>query len=400
MSDADARAIKNPEGNANLLSAQLIALVGLMVLAHIAFTGGRVTLTLYAIKLHAPTLVVGLLVSLLSVVPMFLSVHMGRWSDRVGVFKPSLTALVIIVTGILLPALQASVAILCIASIMLGSGFMLIHIAINNAVGHASTVVQRPQAFAILSLGFSTSSVLGPVISGFTIDHVGHAATFVTLAVFPALALVVLLLTRRNGQPPVSHASPSVDAHVMDLLRDPPMRAVFVLSGLFSMGWDMFFFMTPVQGSRIGLSASAIGMLMGTFGAATFVVRLAMPWLSRRVSEWQTLTFALCATAFVYLLFPLFTALPVLLLLAFFLGLSLGTAQPMVLSLIHRVAPAGRTGEAVGVRGTLINVSQVFMPILFGGLGTAAGLVPAFWLLAAILSAGGVYSSKRKALTT
>lgn len=382
----------------NILTARLIALVGMMVLAHIAFTGGRVTLTLYAIKLHAPTLVVGLLVSLLSIVPMFLSVHMGRWTDRAGVFKPSLMSLIIMVAGILLPALQASVTLLCIASVMLGSGFMLIHVAINNAVGHACTATHRPQAFGILALGFSTSSILGPVISGFTIDHVGHAATFVTLSVFPALALAVLLLTRRNSQPNAPHILPPVGARVMDLLRDPPMRAVFVLSGLFSMGWDMFFFMTPVQGSRIGLSASAIGVIMGTFGAATFIVRLAMPWLSRRVSEWQTLTFALCATAFVYLLFPLCTALPVLLVLAFFLGLSLGMAQPMVLSLIHRAAPPGRTGEAVGVRGTLINASQVFMPILFGGLGTAAGLVPAFWVLAAILSVGGVYSSRRKAL--
>ncbi len=385
-------------GATRILTTRLIALVALMVLAHTAFTGGRVTLSLFAIKLHAPTMVVGLMVSLLSVVPMFLSVHMGRWSDRVGVFKPSLIALVVIVTGILLPALHASVPMLCIASIMLGTGFMLIHTAINNAVGHASAVAHRPQAFAILALGFSTSSILGPVISGLTIDHLGYAATFVILAVFPALAFCVLLLTRRNHQVPASQTQSPADVHVMDLLRDPPMRAVFVLSGLFSMGWDMFFFMTPVQGSRIGLSASAIGLILGTFGTATFMVRLAMPWLARRVSEWKTLTFALCATAFVYLLFPLFTALPVLLMLAFLLGLSLGTAQPMVLSLIHRVAPAGRTGEAVGVRGTLINASQVFMPILFGGLGTAAGLVPAFWVLAAILSAGGVYSSKRKVL--
>ena len=109
-------------------------------------------------------------------------------------------ALMVIVTGILLPALQATVAILCIASVMLGTGFMLIHVAINNAVGHASAVAHRPQAFAILALGFSTSSILGPVISGLTIDHLGYAATFVILAVFPALAFCVLLLTRRNHQ--------------------------------------------------------------------------------------------------------------------------------------------------------------------------------------------------------
>ena len=154
----------------------------------------------------------------------------------------------------------------------------------------------------------------------------------------------------------------------------------------------------PVQGARIGLSAANIGAIMGTFGVATFVVRLGMPWLSRRLSEWQTLTLALGVTAFVYLVFPLLTALPVLLALAFVLGLGLGSAQPMVMSLIHRVAPAGRTGEAVGVRTGLLNTSQVFMPLLFGAFSTAAGTVPAFWILAMILAAGGVFAGKSKGL--
>lgn len=381
-----------------VITPRLIALVAMMVLAHMAFTGGRVSLMLYAIKLQASTATVGLLVSLLSVVPMVLSVHMGRWTDRVGVFKPALIALTFIVAGTLLPALQPSIALLGIASVFLGSGFMLMHVTINNAVGHASTAENRPRAFTVLALGFSTSSILGPVIAGFTIDHAGYAATFVTLAVFPVLSLAALRYTSRGAAPHAPLALPPEGAHVMDLLRDGPMRAVFVVSCLLSMGWDMFIFMVPVQGARIGLSAANIGVIMGTFGVATFVVRLGMPWLSRRLSEWQTLTFALGVTAFVYLVFPLLTALPVLLALAFVLGLGLGSAQPMVMSLIHRVAPAGRTGEAVGVRTGLLNTSQVFMPLLFGAFSTAAGTVPAFWILAMILAAGGVFAGKSKGL--
>jgi predicted MFS family arabinose efflux permease len=290
------------------------------------------------------------------------------------------------------------VILLCLASVVLGSGFMLMHVGINNAVGHVSTVANRTQSFTLLALGFSTSSVLGPVIAGFTIDHAGHVITFALLAAFPLIALAMLLLKWRGQSPHIPHALPPGDAHVMDLLRDAPMRAVFIVSGLLSISWDMFTFMVPVQGSRIGLTASSIGIIMGTFGVATFIVRLGMPWLSKRLSEWQTLAFALGVTAFVYLLFPLFTDLTVLLAFAFVLGLGLGSAQPMVMSLIHRVAPAGRTGEAVGVRTSLLNTSQVFLPLLFGGLSTAAGMVPAFWIVAAILSAGGVYAGKRKGL--
>nr|MDP2190586.1 MFS transporter [Rhodoferax sp.] len=384
------------QASQRLALTRLMALIAMMVLSHISFTGARVALSLYAIHLGASTFTVGLLIGLLSVLPMLLSVHMGRWSDRVGIVRPASIALSVVALGTLLPALYASITSLCIASVLLGSGFMLMHVSISNAVGHASTPATRTRAFTLLALGFSTSTVLGPVIAGFSIDYAGHGATFVVLAAFSVLALGVLAWVRKTAPARAAHSARPHDAHVLDLVRDAPMRAVFIVSGLLSMGWDMFTFMVPVQGARIGLSASTIGLIMGTFGVATFVVRLAMPGINRHLSEWQTLTAALAITAFVYLLFPLFTAVPVLLALAFLLGLGLGSTQPMVMSLLHKVAPAGRTGEAVGVRATLMNASQTFLPLLFGGLGSAAGMVPAFWTLAIILTAGGAFASKRK----
>lgn len=371
-------------------------LVVLMVLAHLAFGGARVSLSLFAIRLGGSTFTAGLMMSLLAVVPMVFAVHAGRWTDRVGINRPVALSLTTMLCGTLLPWAWPGLPSLYAASVLIGSGFMLTHVAINNGVGHITSPETRTGAFTLLALGFSTSSVLGPVIAGFAIDHIGHARTFALLGLFPIGALVALHRVWRRAPAHAQHAVPPANARVMDLLRDKPLRAVFIVSGLLSMGWDLFTFMVPVQGVRIGLSASTIGVIMGTFGVATFVVRAAMPWISQRLSEWQTLTAALAITAFVYFLFPLFTAVPVLLALAFLLGLGLGSAQPMVMSLIHRAAPAGRTGEAVGVRTTLMNASHTALPLLFGGLGSALGMVPAFWALAVILSAGGVFAGRRR----
>jgi hypothetical protein len=38
----------------------------------------------------------------------------------------------------------------------------------------------------------------------------------------------------------------------------------------------------PIYGERIGLSASEIGLVLSSFAAATFVVRLAMGTIARR----------------------------------------------------------------------------------------------------------------------
>ena len=373
---------------------RILALIAMMIMVHTAFTGGRVAMSLYAIQQHANTLTVGFIVACLSIVPMLISVHLGRWTDRVGITAPALISMVGVAIGVALPAVYESIAMLYVSSLILGSSFMVMHIGANNAVGHASSPQTRTQAFSWLAIGFSISSILGPVVAGFAIDHVGHARSFVVLAMFPLLALAVFLLRRPNADPPEINTERPAGAHVMDLLRDPKMRAVFIASGMLSMSWDMFTFMVPVQGARIGLSASLIGILMGSFGVATFVVRLSLSWVSKRFTEWQVLTFALGTSAIGYGLFPLFNSFPVLMVLAFFLGIGLGSAQPMVLSLIHRVAPPGRTGEAIGVRTSFLNSSQVIMPLLLGGMGVAAGMVPAFWAIAAVLSAGTWFTGR------
>lgn len=366
-----------------------------MVLSHLSFTGSRVALSLYALHLSASTFTVGLLMSLLALIPMLFSVLIGRWTDRVGAIRPALISLTLLCCGTLLPGLLRSVDSLYAASVLIGSGFTLMHVTINNAVGHASTPEDRKANFGQLALGFSISSMFGPMVAGFSIDHLGHAETFLVLAAFPMLASIAWVMARRMAPGAVLRESPPPDAQVMDLLRLPSLRAVFVISGLLSMAWDLFNFIVPLHGKSIGLSASTIGLIMGSFGVATFVVRAAMPWIARSFSEWTTLTGALAITTVVYLLFPLFSAIPVLLALAFLLGLGLGACQPMVMSLIHIAAPAGRTGEAVGVRTTVMNASHTVLPLTFGALGAAfGGLMPIFWLLAVVMGGGSFYAAR------
>jgi predicted acyltransferase len=104
----------------------------------------------------------------------------------------------------------------------------------------------------------------------------------------------------------------------------------------------------------------------------------------------------LTTAAAAFFLFPLLERASFLMAVAFLLGLGLGMSQPMVMSLLHNTAPAGRVGEAIGVRMSLVNMSQIAMPLLFGALGTALGMVPVFWATALLLSLGGLYARRRR----
>jgi predicted MFS family arabinose efflux permease len=374
--------------------ARLAFLVVLSVFAHAAFNGSRVTVSLFALSLQSSPLTVGVLVSLYSVLPMLLGVAAGRMIDRVGTGRPMLWASVAIACGVGLPALAPGLPALYVAGTVIGLGFMVFHIAVQNAVGALSGPEDRAVNFSWLSVGFSISGFLGPTTAGLAIDNAGYRATFAILAasaIVPAIALAM-----SKAKLPRAHAGKAPGGSLRDLVGKRELRLVFAVTGVLAMAWDLFFFVMPIHGTSIGLSASTIGGILGTFALATFVVRMFLPWLALRLPEWQLVTATMFVACVAYALFPLVRTVPLIAAIAFLLGLGLGASQPSLMSLIQQSAPQGRLGEALGVRTTVLNMSHTLLPLLFGGLGAALGMGPVFWSMAVGLGATGLFARRHR----
>ena len=268
-------------------------LVALTVLVHLSFAGCRVIISLTAIHHGATPLTVGVVMALLTVIAMLLALRWGRWVDRTGVRVPMLAGAVAILAAMVLAWAVPRLETLFIASPLAGSGFFLFHIA----AGQAAAVIGRPQDrvrnFGLLALAYSTSGFLGPILAGLAIDGIGHPGAMLALSA-GALATVIALAARSTDVP--RHA-PAATHHgerrIADLLRIPGFRLLFIVSGALSMAWDLFAFVIPIHGSRLGLSATTIGIILGTFGAAVFAVRLALPIIGHRLDEWRVLIAAM-----------------------------------------------------------------------------------------------------------
>jgi len=375
---------------------RLFPLILVSLTAHIGLVGARVTTSLYALSLHASEWTVGTLIALFALFPMVCAVPMGRLIDRIGVEKPLLTGGAMMVAGCLIPCGWDSLLALYLAAMFIGTGFLAIHLSIQHAVGRLATQ-ELIASFSWLALGTSVSSFLGPIIVGVAIDHARHEIAYAICSGFALLSLGVMV---RYGVTrvclPVPHQAPSLHG-VFDLLRDPDMRRIYLMSVLLGSAWDLFGFVMPIHGTRLGFSASTIGVILGCFSAATFAVRLAMPWISRRYSAWQVLTTALALAMGCYTLLPLMKDAWSIMLVTATLGLALGSSQPNVLALLHQTSPSGRAGEAVGVRVTISNACQVALPLAFGVAGTAIGLVAVFWAMG-VMIATGIPIAWRKAL--
>jgi predicted MFS family arabinose efflux permease len=374
----------------------LALIVVIVVLAHAAYNGSRLGISLNALSMGATPLTVGVLMSLIAALPMLLGIPAGRLVDRIGVRKPLLGSVLLLIVAVSLPGLFPGLAALHLAAAGAGTGFMLFHICVQHMVGEMSSDAERRDNFGWLALGFATSNFIGPTFAGFAIDTLGYRATFCLLSL-SALCALALLLARRKSLSHTAHAPGKRESRSpFELLRNPELRRVFLVSGLLASAWDLFVFVMPIYGTSIGLNATVIGLILGSFAAATFVVRLALPWISRRLREWPLITLTFCIACVAYAIFPMVRTVPLLGGIAFLLGLGLGATQPSIMALVYATAPPGRAGEAVGVRTVVLNASHTVYPLLFGALGAALGMLPVFWSMSAALAAGGWFANRRR----
>ena len=271
---------------------------------------------------------------------------------------------------------------------------MFLHIAMNSVFGAHGTPEQRAVTFSWLSLGFSISNSIGPLIAGYAIQGFGHARAMLILSLFPVIALV-LLWRRKRPLPRPERVPRAGNTGVLDLLRVPALRYTLIASGLLNMGWDIYGFLMPLYGHRIGLAAGTIGVVMSSFALATFVVRALLTMLVQRIRHWLLIGSAMALSALAYLLFPFVDSVPLLMALSFVLGMGLGASQPVIMALLYEASPRGRQGEAVGIRTTMMNASQTFIPLASGAISAALGMTPVFALIAALLLGGAWIAKKR-----
>lgn len=369
-------------------------IVLLCILNHAAFTGSRVVFSLYAIDLGANSFAIGALISFYALCPLLLAIYSGKLIDRIGARVPMLAGTAGLMFGILLPVAMPGLAMLYFAALLLGSSFMFFFVAVQGVTGSIGRADERGRNYSLLSVGFSIASFIGPLIAGFSIDHLGFRNALLVLSTCLVLSLLAQWW-RAEWIPP---ASPNPDKHagqsVMDLLRIPALRRIFLASGFLSGAWDLYNFYLPVYGVSIGLSASVIGMILATFSAATVAIRLFLPWMLKRHAELGILTAAIAIASVAYLLFPFFHNAWALAAISFLLGLGLGTGQPLSMSLIYNLAPPGRTSEAAGIRVTVNNMAHVAIPLMFGAIGSALGFTAVFISNAVVLFAGAVVNHR------
>ena len=367
----------------------LYQLLAIILLWNAGYKGVRVTNTLYALELGAGPFDTGLLLAVYGVFPLLLAVHIGKLGDRYGVRLPVVAGTVISALGILLPWIWPAYPMLFISAAVTGAGFILVQVSMQSLVGSLSSGTARTRNLNLYALIVSVSDLLGPVLSGLSIDHFGHVRTYLYLALLTVPSLLAWLFLAHRLPHHGAGGSDRSRQRMMDLVRNRDLRRMLIASALVMGGLDLFQLYLPLHGHSIGLPASAIGLIMGAFAAASFVTRALLPVLVRRVGEQQALGYSMILSASTFFLIPMFESAVLLGAVCFVLGLGMGLGQPLTVILTYNYSPPGRHGEGLGLRIAINNSMHVTVPAIFGAVGSLLGLAPVFWASSAMLAAGG-----------
>lgn len=367
-------------------SVALARLIAGHISLHACMAGMRMAAPLMALRAGQSALAVGILLSLFALTQVFLALPAGRYADRYGFKRPIGFSVLAACTGAGLAVALPLFPVLCLSALMTGGATGVASISLQRHVGRsAANNADLKRMFSWLSIGPALANFVGPLVAGLLIDHGGFQVAFFGMA---ALSLMTWLWVRHTVELPPVPVTDAAKPKAWDLLRNPMMRRLLLVNWLLSSCWDVHTFVVPVLGNELGLSASAIGAILGAFALAATGIRVVLPLMAAHLQEWVVVTTAMVATAVLFGIYPFMGSALTMGICSVLLGVSLGSVQPMVMSTLHQITPESRHGEALGLRLMLINASSVLMPMLFGAAGTALGVSMVFWTVGVAVGSG------------
>lgn len=345
-----------------------------------------VVVPLLVLTIEGSPLILGMILAVRHLLPIFLSIPGGVLMDRLGPRKVMLyAASLCVVTPFLYPVLHWAVPLMILQMI---SGY------ITNVgwVGSQTLVGQMSRSSATYAGWFTFSLrvgiLAGPALGGIAWDHYGAWGGFAVLAIWGAGFLTATLLLpddkAAKGEPDAKMTLADLKPKLSDyadawkLMLSPAIAFVIVISTLRIAGQAIEGTFFTVYLSSVGYTGTQIGLLFSVSAAVGFVGSVAVGPLTRLFKPHWLLVAASATATLGISLIPLLGIYPLLMVAMMVRGFMLGLSQPLLISLTSRGVEPGQQGTAVGLRNTLNRIAQISLPIIMGAIAEVIGIPASF----------------------
>ncbi|MDH2328056.1 MFS transporter [Cereibacter sp. SYSU M97828] len=354
-----------------------IMAAGLLVQSTIPLA--RILTTYAALDLGFGPQVVGMLSAAFAILPIFLTVMLGRVNDRGGAATSAMAGAVGVLAGcVALWLVPPSLASLLIATTTLGIGQTLVLASMQLMISRSSSRMHRDAMLGNYMVAISLGQAVGPLFigsgAGFVVPVIG--------AVFLLLAVAGLLWAR----PERKQRSRQAEIPLSQIAATKGLPWLIVLGSICVASQDLILAFLPVLGAERDISPAVIGILLSVRAVAAMLSRIVF---SRMVRRFGRMSVTVCSSAAGGVgLLALGFGLPVW---ALGMGLALtgfgvGMALTSTVALTLVIAPPPARGTALSLRLTANRIAQFTIPLVSG-------------LVIAPLGAAGVLAAAGAALT-
>lgn len=338
-----------------------------------------------------------MLVSIYAVTPMLTALYVGKWLDRFGAKRMLLVGSSLMVFAVSIPVLHVGLSSLFVAQMFLGFSQIFIVVSIQKTVGNLAG--SRDKLIATLSFVGSAGGLTGPLLTGFSYDILGVEAAFMVVIGLVSVAWFLIILLRKNCCPITGLSETPKKESTWCLFKNKNLRNALLISGMVLYSKELFSAYFPIFASEQGISPSMIGLILSMMAGASMMVRIVQHHLVNKFGRNHILLLTMIMSGVSYSLIPFFYEPTPLILLSLVLGAGLGLGQPLSLVFALNSSPQGRQGEVLGLRITINRGAQFFAPLLFGAVGTVAGISPIFWVSGGFLLIGTYFTRPAKQLS-
>jgi MFS family permease len=331
----------------------------------------------------------GLLSACFALPGLALAIPAGQVTDRLGERATAVVGATLVVAATVTALLFSHSAVaLVVATAVFGTGHLLSIISDQAILANRTSARRRDSVFGtyalMIALGQGVGGALLAVNAG-TASTPDLALQFTLATVLAVVVLACAVLMRRSA---LTVAAPGdrQPATLRSLVRRPHVLRAVIASSLVVTAVEISLVYFPALGYERGFPAAVVSAMLVGRSTAAMASRVGLSLWIRLLGRRRLMvgSVAISAVLLAALAVPM-GAVGTVIVCALF-GFFNGVSQPLTLSWLTEIAPAGQRGTIMSVRVATVRISQTAIPAGVGLVSVALGAGGVFVIVGALVA--------------